>query len=183
MIMIGFSGFCSPTPRALSACMGTSFPPTHHNRTEHNTSPSTNISLEHCTQLCWDRPTVHWTVLTRHSSPNRAQTGAQYWNARHQLSWFLDTHCLLAQPVGPTRTQCPDTLPSSPPIRTLARDQVGLAGCHDPSFISRSIIIISIIFPLHTIADWTAACLSLIDGISIFQYLQPVFLHQTQQTL
>ena len=35
MIMIGLSGFCSPTPRALSACMGTSFPPTQHNTREH----------------------------------------------------------------------------------------------------------------------------------------------------
>ena len=63
MIMIGLSGFCSPTPRALSACMGTSFPPTQHNTTQENTSPSTNISLQHCSQLCWDTPTVHCTVL------------------------------------------------------------------------------------------------------------------------
>ena len=91
MIMIGLSGFCSPTPRSLSACMGTSFPPTQHNRTQHKRTPPPQLTSHYSTALSCVETHQLSTAL---SSPHRAQTGAQSWNARHQLSWFLDSHCL-----------------------------------------------------------------------------------------
>ena len=127
-----------------------------------NTMGSTRALVKPVWQLVF-HPHITSHLTTAQSSvesPSSQSVGPLPRNATHQLSWFLFLDRQSVPPGLPVTNQDPVLGPLCHwPMRRMCRDQVGLSGCHELSFISTSIIIMGRVFsPLRFGLD--------IDGIS-----------------